>query len=133
MLSERYELYCTIHKGTSLIPNFCRLLEYLNLDASQFKIISEDTLFAVLVIPQNSLSDNYQCYREYKELIDEIWSKIPVSNTPNLKVYYSRSRFSNRRDFGEKYIENVFRGLGYSIIYPELLSLEEQLFIIAVR
>lgn len=131
LLSDGYEIYCTIHNGTFLIPNFCQLLEYLGLDASKFKIISEETPFEELFVPQNSLSDNHQCYREYKELIDEIWSKIPVSSTSiNRKVYFSRSRFGNRRDFGERYIENVFRGLGYSIIYPELLSLAEQLYIL---
>lgn len=130
LIKDGYELYCTILNSDTLIPNFCKLLEYLNIDSKQFRVITSDTHFDELVIPQDSLTDEHLCYKEFVDIVNEIWSKIPVDSTLPRKVYFSRSRLHNGRDFGEKYIEQVFKTLGYKIIYPELVQTSEQLSII---
>ena len=47
------------------------------------------------------------------------------------KVYFSRRKiFQNGREWGENNIERVFYNLGYKTIYPETLSIDEQINIL---
>ncbi|MBR0038306.1 MAG: DUF563 domain-containing protein [Bacteroidales bacterium] len=45
-------------------------------------------------------------------------------------VYFSRTKLQNGRDFGEKYIEESFANAGFTVIYPETLTLEQQFLIL---
>lgn len=124
-------IYYTLHQHTNhLSDNYKELLQYLDIDASEFNQIDEDTNFEVLYVPGDSMDDEHHFYREYKDLIDTIYNRIPYSDNTPKKVYFSRSRWNNGRDFGEKYIETVFQKMGYTIIYPEQMPLKEQLSIL---
>lgn len=131
MLAKGYRLVCTLHKGGELSPNFRELLtNYLQIDAAKIQIVITETLFDEIVIPQNSLTDEHRYYIEFKETIDQIRALIPMTVGGSTKVYFSRSRWKNGRDYGEVLVENVFKKLGYVIYYPEELTLDEQLKIL---
>lgn len=130
MLSQGYKMVCTLLKNNKFNDNFVKLLRYLDIDADAITIVQDGTCFETLIIPDKSLSEGHHYYKEYKELIDKIRAQIPYKIDSPKKVYFSRARLNNGRDFGEKNVENVFRMLGYDIFYPEDVPLEEQLTIL---
>lgn len=50
----------------------------------------------------------------------------PSENSYPDKIYFSRTRLHDARDFGELAIEHLFANQGYRIVYPETLSFLEQ-------
>lgn len=70
----------------------------------------------------------YRYYtQEYRELIDRIISKVTADKQE--KVYLTRTRLHDYRDYGEKKIEKAFKEKGYKIVSPERLTLKEQISI----
>lgn len=124
-------------KGEPLKPHAIRLLQMAGVDVSSIEPIRHDTRFRTIYFPENSLvcqnSSNknewiFSYTPEFANTINIIKSRIPQDNEPvNLKLYFSRTRIANSsREMGEKSLERVFRKLGYAIVYPEKLSLDEQ-------
>lgn len=129
-IKKGYRLICTLFNATRLSPNFIKLLEYLGIDAKLIDIVPYGTSFEEIIIPQDSLGESHKSYKEFEDTINIIRDQIPIDPTLPQKVYFSRSRLNNGRDFGEKNIEEVFAKLGYCIIYPEQLPLEKQLLLL---
>ncbi len=79
-----------------------------------------------VIIPEESI-DPYSFYTvEFKQTIDKIKEQIPAKEFP--KIYFSRSKLNGcGKTYGEEYIENIFKNAGYKIIYPEQLSITEQI------
>lgn len=96
--------------------------------------IKHITRFKKIYIPDNSIfieNNSRRCTIEYRHIIDAITHNIPASkSTKNDKIYLSRTKLLNKNtEFGEIEIEKLFKSVGYTIIYPELLSLKEQISI----
>ena len=79
-----------------------------------------------VIVPEESINP-YSFYTvEFKKTIDKIKASIPAQNYQ--KIYFSRSKLNGSgKTYGEEYIENVFKNAGYKIIYPEQLSITEQI------
>lgn len=115
----------------TLPQSFIDLLHCLNIEISQLKQISTPTQYNAIYIPDNSLfrkGEEIFYTKEFLETRNDILCNVPQSKNPTFdKIYFSRSRLKNgKQDFGEKRIEDVFRYLGYKIIYPEKKSFAEQ-------
>lgn len=120
-----------------LVGQMKSLLEALGVDVISLYRIDMPTVFSALVVPEGSFIANNNLERfyssEYKTTIDHIVSRLTLrdvmfSKPKYEKVFLSRSRYSNRfRDKGEKALEKAFRKMGYTIVYPERLSLQEQI------
>ena len=89
--------------------------------------IKQPTIVQRLLIPDNSFCFNSPNVR-YLETINNIKSRI-VSSKKYAKIYLSRTKWQNssKRDNGEKSLEAIFKSKGYEIVYPEKLSVEEQI------
>lgn len=115
----------------TLPQSFIDLLHCLNIEISQLKQISTPTQYNAIYIPDNSLfrkGEEIFYTKEFHETRNDILCNVPQSKNPTFdKIYFSRSRLKNgKQDFGEKRIEDVFRYLGFKIIYPEKKSFAEQ-------
>lgn len=129
-VEKGYKLICTLYNADKITRNFVELLSYLGIDGNNIEVVQYGTAFEELIVPQDSFDENHKAYKEFVETIDLIRSQIPfVENSPE-KVYFSRSKLRNGRDYGEKNIETVFSKIGFEIIYPEQLSLEKQLVLL---
>lgn len=126
LLNDGYALVCTVHGGTSLCNAYKQLLQYLDIDSDKISVINEDTDFDEIYVPDDSLDENHHYSCEFKCLIEKIYNKIPVDLSCPEKIYFSRTKIGKGRDYGEKAIEMSFRELGYTIIYPEELSIDDQ-------
>lgn len=93
--------------------------------------IDSITKYKHIYVPDDSLisKDNLLCYaKEFRNTINLILQNISLNEFKSVeKIYLSRTALKNKRDFGEKSVENVFREKGYTIIYPEELSFEKQI------
>lgn len=128
LLEQGYQLCCTLHGDKKkLSPNFCELCAYLGIDAQRIHVIAVPTKVDVLVEPVSTLDKSHHLHLGFKQVANRIRDHIQYNEALPRKIYFSRARLHNGRDFGEKYVEEVFRRLGYHVVYPEQCSLKEQL------
>lgn len=128
--NHNVRLCCTSYKQRNLIPNFIKLLNLLDINASSIEIITNNTTFEKIYIPDDSIfiKDDYRYYYvQYKETINEILSKIPFDSQSPKRIYFTRTGIKGNKDYGEKNIENIFSKIGYKIVSPEKIPFEEQM------
>ena len=109
------------------------IIRYAGYDISKAHHITELTQYKKIYVPENCFkaSPLGRLYsKEYITLINKIKDAIILPDQRHLnKIYFSRSHFIRglNKEYGEKQIEHVFSKLGYKIIYPEELSIKEQI------
>lgn len=104
-------------------PNFdlrkiSELLSLADINSSRFERIERVTKFRNLIVPDPCffLHGFYRYYtQEYRELIDRIISKVTADKQE--KVYLTRTRLHDYRDYGEKKIEKAFKEKGSVAVY----------------
>lgn len=107
--------------------NYLELLELFGCKKNQLINVQKPTKFKRIIIPETSfLKGTYHI--KFKEITDTIVKNVLASNieVPE-KVYFSRTKFSNNKERGEKRVERIFKNNGYVIKYPESLSVKEQI------
>ena len=119
-------LLCTKREIFTLesYKSFRRLLEILEVDVDNLRLITEPTEFDKIILPNSSFAIG-KFTAEYRESINRIRdfamkNRIPVANK---KFYY----FHGLRQMGEDRLAEYFKSKGYEIIQPENLTLDEQL------
>lgn len=147
-LKKKYEhldfVYATWYDSNAKMhDNFMSLLFKLGIDVNNIKKINSITRFKKIHFPDSCFnydvkSEHYYYTKEFVEIIESIKKNVQTNYSfPN--VYYSRTQFvdpiamkpyQKYRDIGERRIEKVFLNMGYKIISPELLSLDEQIAIL---
>ncbi len=122
--------------GFKFEGNYRRFIEILGIDCSKFTPVTELTQYDSVIVPDESFfcSDHGYFFTDvYKAMIDCV-RNFAVNHCKLMKtkkVYYSHSRLGNGREFGEDKLERYFASKGYTVVYPEKLSLDEQLNILA--
>lgn len=119
------------------LKTFRLFLDLLRIDSNHLIEINKPTVFKEVYLPDPSLvtaNDRSKHWTvEYRHTIDTIkfraYEKLHKLPTYQ-KVYLSRTKIAGNRDFGEKYVEKAFLERGYHIIYPEEMTVLEQLWYI---
>ena len=117
--------------------NYLLLLNLLGIKEEQLIHITKPTLFNKVIVPAYSCRPCIWFTDEYVKMFDTIVKNalkdyIVPNNFKNIdKVYFSRTAFSKAKktEFGEKMIEQVYKENGYNILYPEKLTLFDQIYI----
>jgi len=138
---KNHKIVFTTFPPTYLKPSEAikTLLKHLGVKEENILTVDEYTQFRSITIIRPSL----RCVRlsrfrkrlfeidpEFIEIFRAISSKFVDSEYPR-KVYFSRSKVSHRPIMFENKIEAIFKRNGYEIVYPELLSLDEQIKLVA--
>ena len=86
-------------------------------------------------IPSYSMSFSKTYHPCYKTIFDYVTQRaMKTDSIKNLKkyknIYFSRTQLatSKMKEIGEMDLENIFKANGFKILYPEKMSLEEQIF-----
>lgn len=108
------------------------LLLLAGVDLNKCRHITETEQFETIIMPEDCLQlrENGERYwsKEYSDLIHCVVNASTItSDFIYDKIYLTRTQLKDRRDFGEKRIENIFRKEGYQIIAPEKLSIQDQI------
>lgn len=117
--------------------NYLMLLNILGVKEEQLIHITKPTLFNKVIVPEYSCrpciwySDEY--VNMYNTIVHNVLKdyQVPIHLKDIDKVYFSRAAFSKAQgtEFGEDMIEDVYKDNGYTILYPERLSLYDQIYI----
>ena len=107
----------------------------LDLDSEQFLELTRPVILGEVVFPYPSLSlyrrEVFACHKLVPELVAEKLLPDKVSQTEQ-PLYFSRTKLkkANRSILGEDQLENILRERGFAIIYPEDLTLQEQIYLV---
>lgn len=118
----------------TLKGNYLELLELFGIKKNQIIVISNPTKFKSVIVPEQSIWPGKWYTKEYVQIINQITqnTKKTFCDTvsPFKKIYLSRLNFgeSQKKEIGEENIQSVFSENGYKVIYPEQLSLKEQIY-----
>lgn len=138
--SEYKLVYVSCWNDSKYVDSIYQLLELLDIDAKRLIEIKEPTQFSEVILPDEcffvSKDDGSRYHtKEYLSLIDKIGNNlqrvIDDGKLPKYdKVYFSYAKAGRKKQIGEYRLEKYFEELGYKIIYPENISLYEQLYIL---
>ena len=96
--------------------------------------ITEPTRFTRVWIPDNSmqLTDGVRKWSPlFKKTIETMKKNASQSEKAYDRIYLSRAALKSNKDFGEERIESLFSEMGYTVIHPESLSIDQQISIMA--
>lgn len=116
--------------------NFWKLLEKWGIDLGNIYSLDKPTRFKKVFLPDDcfiaSPLHGKVYTKEFARLYDNLTIPTPIKSFESYeKVYFTRTAFfDGRKDFGEKNIENVFREMGYKILSPEKLELDELIYVL---
>ncbi len=116
-----------------IIPQILRFLQLLDLDINNFIFVNKITKVKTVIIPEQSFQCEAYFSNEYLELFNTVAKNIkPSISNISSKIYFSRSKFNSakRKEFGGEILDNLFENNGYKIIFPEQISLDDQIFFI---
>lgn len=118
------------NKKSVLPQNFLWILRNLGIADNQLEEIIVPTTFFRIYLPEQCFYyDNKVKQRFFTSNYIDIINRIERDIYPAKykKIYFSRTGLNDRKDFGENKIESLFQIEGYKIIYPEKLSISEQI------
>ena len=85
-------------------------------------------MFKEVIVPEQSIRLHDFYSKEYKATIERIMVNVhPVQND---KVYFSKKERKNDRAIGERPLEQILARNGYSVYYPERMSVGEVLSVV---
>lgn len=131
LLEEKYKDYKVVfpnHPENIRDGNYNRFLELLGLDENRIVNIDKPTRFREIIVPSEGRFSSRNLHsNEWYAIFDKVAenAKYDISNIPK-KVYFSRSKFG-KPELGEEEIQHNFEINGYTVVFPELLSLDEQI------
>lgn len=103
---------------------------FFKLAGMRYEILRQPTQFAEVVVPDEAYMTGEGGNPAWLEWFDHIKARVgnPVDGG---KVYLTRRQWPARDGVGEEYFEEFFKGLGYDVVAPEKLPLDEQIRLIA--
>lgn len=130
---EKYKIaYCGWNweiGNSEIYGNYLELIELLGIKKEQLINVKEPTKFKKVIIPEFSFvggqyySNEFECLIE--KLIDNTLHNINI-DCPK-KIYFSRMKLGSNKEHGEDKIVEILENNGFKILYPEQLSLKEQI------
>lgn len=115
----------------SLIPPLHRFIELSGINPNKITFISQVCKIESLIIPEQSYiaSSYYSC--EYLDTFNVVANSIePNANKAFDKVFFSRTKHNSsyKKEIGSDLLDNIFAACGYTIIYPEIETLDNQIY-----
>lgn len=122
---DTYQCVC-ISDGDE--DRFAEFLRLFGLPAERITRVVKPTMFKEVIVPEQSIRLHDFYSKEYKATIEKVMENvIPVNND---KVYFSKKERKNDRAIGEGPIEAVLASNGYTVYFPEAISVGETLSIL---
>lgn len=113
-------------KNQPILKQFWEFMEILGIPKNKIHFIKQPTKCNKIYIPSTSNVLGYSYNEKFLTVFQEAATRVPTGK--NEKVYLSRTKFRKKHScFGEQYLEDMFLQNGYTIIYPEQMSLKEQI------
>ena len=116
-------------KGTKIKGNFKEFFKLLGVSLKDIILITRPTKLKSVIIPQCS---SVLCTYYMKEFIEPFEAiRKTVKKEKAKRIYLSRRKCKIRFIVGEDKLEKVFKKNGFTVIYPERLSLKKLISVIS--
>lgn len=100
----------------------------------KIEIINKPTQYKEVIIPELSYKRRVYYTDEFKSIFSRVIHNIKYESCwqSSEKIFLSRSKLKNiqKHEIGSEMLDNYFNNNGYSIVYPERISLSELIFIL---
>lgn len=136
--SGRYKDYLFAFAGfgngvTEFRGNFVEFFRLFGLDTRRIIIVEEPTQFSEIVIPDIAIYPGQYIHTIFKAVFNRVVESAMVEATkkslPTYKrIYFSRTHLRDNKEMGEEHIQSALEHCGYEVLYPEELSLTEQIW-----
>ena len=115
--------------GPGDIPQYAKdFFALVGIAKENIIFVRKPTRFKKVLIPEKAVMPDWGYYsKEFLVPFHKIRDNENIAAGTAERIYMSRCKFGGKaRCFGEEAIEEVFRKNGFKIVYPEMLTLEEQ-------
>lgn len=105
---------------------FAEIFELLKIPKDKILFIDKPTQFDEIIVPEASFILSNYAHNSFLIPFEQIIKNITPHNFK--KIYISRTKFKqNKNIIGEEIFEKTFQKNGFKVIYPEELSVKEQI------
>ncbi len=131
LLDEKYDSYKVVfpnHPANVRDGNYNRFLQLLGIDEDRIIPVDIPSRFKTIIVPsEGRIQTLYTHTDRWYDLFDRVSdnAEYDPKKVPE-RVYFSRGKMG-KPELGEDEIEHNYRINGYEIIFPELLTLDEQI------
>lgn len=125
---DKYIFVSEENGETELFGNYLEFFKLLGI-ANKLEIINKPTKYSEVLVPELSYSRTHYYHDKYKKIFDCIAEsanrECEKTEWMPKKVFLSRSQFAKAKqtEMGLDFLDNYFLKNGYTILYPEKLSL----------
>lgn len=120
--------------GNDIPDTFRSLLKIFGVDLNNLYRIDNVTRFKKVYFPSACYlhcSDFHYYSKEFPRFFNVENLPTPKLDLPRYeKIFFSRAQWKNKKEIGEHHLVDAFLKMGYTILYPEKMSLEEQVYAI---
>lgn len=113
--------------------NYSEFFRLFGLNTSQIIIVEEPTQFPEIIVPDIAIYPGQYIHTVFKNIFDcVVGSAMKEAGKKFLptyqRIYFSRTHLKDNKEMGEEKIQDTLERCGYKILYPEELSLIEQIW-----
>lgn len=132
-LDEEYiYVFSGFGDGTeSFKKNYMEFYRLLGIDINKIMIVNEPTQFKSVIVPDVAIYPGECVHKVYIDMINKVIENASKEFTlrDSIKdIYFSRTHLKDDKEIGEIYLETILRDCGVKILYPEELSLIDQIY-----
>ncbi|MDL2268158.1 glycosyltransferase family 61 protein [Desulfovibrio sp. OttesenSCG-928-G15] len=129
VIEHGFKPQLVLHSSVKQVPRYLlELVRPFGLDADDFIFSKEFSVFEKLILPSHALMEGCyigakakSVYRKIAQYYGGEKAKFPA------KIYVSREKLTKRRLINERQCREIFEKHGFTPIYPEELSTQDQI------
>ncbi|MBD5389368.1 glycosyltransferase family 61 protein, partial [bacterium] len=115
------------NKRHDKIPGYMYdLLTILGVARRDIIILDETTRFRRVIIPHQGFNLPIMSSDEFASAFQHMRERVKGGGSAE-KIYMSRDKLGERRTYGERAVQKIFEKNGFKIIYPETMSIADQI------
>lgn len=129
---KKYKFVFLSENNRKLDGNYLEALNLLGIEQSQIIVVEQTTKFKEIIVPEMSTYADHSFNKEYSQIFKRMVKNAHIENIPvPKKIYLTRTNLkeAQKKEFGEKIIEENFKKNDYTIIAPEKLNVRKQIAI----
>lgn len=130
--TDYYYVFSGFGNGVSTFKNnYLDFFNLLGLNTNRIIIVNKPTQFKEVIVPDVAIYPGESINKVYMEIINKVVENAKknfINYKAKEKIYFSRTHMKDLKEVGEEFIEKAIKKAGFSILYPEELTLVEQIF-----
>lgn len=109
--------------------NIKRFLELAGVQPDRILFVNKPVKIGSVIFPDQAYSPGSYYSQEFIDMISRVVRNItPGIDESRDKIYFSRSHLRKHNEFGREVIDELFNLAGYTTLYPEELTIDDQIY-----